>query len=87
VARRFGKWLPELEHAAAPVHLDLRAINEMQLKEAGVSNVWKSAECTFCAPERFFSFRREREQAGRMMSFIGLQKNIGRTSVGPPGKP
>jgi len=87
VARRFGKWMPELEHAAAPVQLDLRAINEVQLKEAGVTNVWKSAECTFCAPERFFSFRREREQAGRMMSFIGLQKNIGRTSMGPPGKP
>jgi YfiH family protein len=87
VARRFGKWLPELENAEGPFYLDLPAINEIQLREAGVRNVWKSGECTFCTPDRFFSFRREREQAGRMMSFIGLQKNIGRTSGGPPGKP
>jgi YfiH family protein len=87
VARRFGKWLPELENAEGPIYLDLRSINELQLREAGVFNVWKSGECTFCTPDRFFSFRREREHAGRMMSFIGLQKNIGRTSVGPPGKP
>lgn len=72
VARRFGKWLPELEKAAGPSWLDLRSINQMQLNGAGVHNVWISPECTFCSPERFFSFRREREQAGRMMSFIGF---------------
>jgi hypothetical protein len=54
-----------------PVHLDLRGINEMQLRAAGVSNIWVSGECTFCAANRFYSFRREREQAGRMLSFIG----------------
>jgi len=37
--------------------------------------VWKSGECTFCAPERFFSFRRERDEAGRMVSFIGRVKS------------
>jgi copper oxidase (laccase) domain-containing protein len=26
--------------------------------------------CTFCDPERFWSYRREGEQAGRMISFI-----------------
>lgn len=72
VARRFGKWIPELENARGHVHLDLPAINQIQLEEAGVSNIWKSGECTFCAAERFFSFRREREEAGRMISFIGF---------------
>ncbi len=72
VARRFGKWIPGLENAQRPVHLDLPAINRMQLEEAGVNNVWISGECTFCAAQRFFSFRREREQAGRMISFIGF---------------
>jgi len=90
VAARFGV------RVSQPVHLDLPAINEMQLRLAGVTNVWKSGACTFCAVNnggnpidlyRFHSYRREREQAGRMVSFIGWQKHVGRTSKGPPGKP
>jgi hypothetical protein len=83
VAQRFGI------RTSDPVHLDLPAINEMQLRAAGVSNIWKSGACTFCAIKdegyRFHSFRREREAAGRMLSFIGWQRHIGRTSQGPPG--
>lgn len=79
VVRQFGTWMPRMGNAGGPAHLDLRAINEMQLRAAGVDNIWMSGECTFCEASRFFSFRREREQAGRMLSFIGLQKNIGRT--------
>jgi hypothetical protein len=56
------------------VHLDLPAVNEKQLRDAGVADIWVSGECTFCANDRFYSFRREREQAGRMTSFIGWQK-------------
>ena len=73
VARRFATWQPELATVEAPVRLDLRAINEMQLAAAGVSNIWKSLECTFCVPGRFYSYRREREQAGRMVSFVGIR--------------
>ena len=65
VARHFGV------EAAGAVHLDLARINELQLRCAGVANVWKSSDCTFCAANRFYSYRREREQAGRMVSFIG----------------
>lgn len=65
VAHRFGI------ETHKPVHLDLRAINEMHLRHAGLSNIWKSELCTFCAASRFFSWRRERENAGRMLSFIG----------------
>jgi len=86
VARHFGV------RTAGQVHLDLPAINEMQLRDTGVSNIWKSGLCTFCATcttpddaHRFHSFRRERDAAGRMMSFIGRQKHVGRTSQGPPG--
>jgi YfiH family protein len=79
VARRFETWNSKLRQAQGPVHLDLRAINEAQLRAAGVANIWKSGECTFCLPGRFYSFRREREKAGRMLSFIGLQKHVGRT--------
>jgi len=71
VARQFGTWCPDLDTAAGPVHLDLPAINKIQLGEIGVPDVWIAGECTFCLPERYFSFRREKEQAGRMLSFIG----------------
>jgi polyphenol oxidase len=74
VAHRFGSWQPELGTAKGPVRLDLRAINELQLRAAGVRNIWKSAECTFCLQGRFYSYRREREQAGRMVSFVGIRK-------------
>ncbi len=67
VAGQFDQW-PGI---AGGTTLDLPAINEIQLREAGVRNIWKSGECTFCRPERFFSFRREKENAGRMHSFIG----------------
>jgi hypothetical protein len=80
VARRFETWNPKMGQAQGPVHLDLPAINEAQLRAASVADIWKSGECTFCLPARFFSFRREREQAGRMLSFIGLQKHVGRTA-------
>jgi len=84
VARQFETWLSETGQTAAskeaPAFLDLPGINETQLRRAGVSDIWKSGECTFCTGGKFFSFRREREQAGRMLSFIGWQKYIGRTS-------
>jgi len=67
VALRFGI------RVSVPVHLDLPTINEMQLRAAGVSDIWKSGECTFCSVDRFYSFRRERERAGRMLSFVGWQ--------------
>ncbi len=73
VARRFETWCPEMRHAEGPVRLDLRAVNEAQLRGAGITNIWTSSECTFCVPGRFYSFRREREQAGRMISFVGVR--------------
>jgi polyphenol oxidase len=66
VAARFGN------DGTAKAHIDLPSENEKQLRAAGVQNIWKSGECTFCAAQRFFSFRREHESAGRMISFIGI---------------
>lgn len=76
VARKFDSWRStgvdgEKSTLDLPaIKLDLPAINETQLLEAGVRQIWKSGECTYCNPERFFSFRREKEQAGRMLSFV-----------------
>jgi YfiH family protein len=67
VAQQFQKLTP-----VANGRLDLQAVNEVQLREAGVENICKSGICTFCEAKDYFSFRREREQAGRMVSFIGV---------------
>jgi YfiH family protein len=72
VALRFRAWNPELALTSQPIHIDLPAINEKQLRAAGLSDIWQAKECTFCATKKFFSFRREKEQAGRMLSFIGI---------------
>lgn len=69
VAREFGL------DTADRVHLDLRAINSRQLQAAGVplSNIAISEACTMCdASKVYHSFRRDREAAGRMMSWIRI---------------
>jgi YfiH family protein len=64
VARRFG-----LDHAG---NIDLAMENRRQLLAAGVreDRVEMLGLCTFCEPGKFFSWRRDREQAGRMISYI-----------------
>jgi YfiH family protein len=66
VAREFGIEAP------SKVHLDLRAINAGQLKAAGVVNISISNECTMCSPDRYHSFRRDAQSAGRLISWIRL---------------
>ena len=73
VARQFAPMCPELEHVSSKVRLDLPGLNARELRRQGVSDVWEAAECTFCMPDRYFSFRREKEAAGRMLSFAGTE--------------
>lgn len=55
-------------------HLDLLAQNRRQLEESGVTpaHIYSSQMCTMCRDGEFHSFRRDRETAGRLYSFIGL---------------
>lgn len=66
VARLFG-----LEGAG---RIDLGAANRRQLIEAGVEEprIDVLGGCTFCDVARFYSFRREKQRAGRMISYIGV---------------
>jgi YfiH family protein len=66
VARQFG-----FERRA---HLDLASENRKRLETAGVApeNIEALGVCTFCDAERFFSYRREKEKAGRMTSFVRI---------------
>jgi len=61
------------EHGKA--HLDLAAANRQQLVQAGVTDqrIYASNLCTMCRPEEFHSFRRDRDAAGRLYSFAGIQ--------------
>jgi polyphenol oxidase len=70
VARRFG--------FDARTHLDLASENRKQLEAAGVpsQNIEALGVCTFCDAERFFSYRREKESARRMTSFIRIRTEI-----------
>jgi len=67
VAQKFGR-----DQAG---RLDLAAENRSQLLDAGVTEarIDSVKGCTFCEPDRYFSYRREGERAGRMISFIRVR--------------
>ena len=78
VAQQFGK--------SDAGKLNLAVENRNQLIAAGVEpdRIEHIGGCTFCHPAQFFSWRRDHDSAGRMVSFIrilapGLQ-------TGPPQK-
>jgi polyphenol oxidase len=64
VARRFG--------LAQAGRVDLAAENVRQLTHYGIAaeRIGVAGLCTFCNPAQFYSWRRERERAGRMISYI-----------------
>jgi len=64
VARQFG-----LNEAGK---LDLAVENRNQLIAAGLQpeKIEQVGGCTFCQPKQFFSWRRDHDPAGRMISFI-----------------
>ena len=66
VARQFG-----LREAG---NLDLAVENRNQLIAAGLqtNRIEQVGGCTFCHPAQFFSWRRDHDRAGRMVSFIRI---------------
>jgi YfiH family protein len=61
--------------ASERAHIDLAGANRRQLLAAGLDpdHISTAGLCTFCHPGEFHSFRRDREAAGRMYSFIGVK--------------
>ena len=74
VAREFARWDRRLECTTKKESVDLAAANVYQLAECGVlaRNIVHGSLCTVDRPDLFFSFRKERERAGRMVSWIAL---------------
>lgn len=54
--------------------LDLSSINMQQALSEGIKkeNIWQSDECTFCNPEKFYSYRYAGMNSGRQGGFIML---------------
>jgi polyphenol oxidase len=55
------------------MYLDLRDLNTAILHRAGIpeSQIFRIGPCTSCAEDELFSYRREKKQTGRQISFIG----------------
>ena len=53
--------------------VDLRRLNRGILEKAGIAPaaIFEIGPCTSCAADEFFSYRRERAETGRQLSFIG----------------
>lgn len=50
--------------------LDLARAVRRQLEDAGIENITAHEGCTKCGGERFASYRRDRENAGRMIALV-----------------
>jgi len=57
------------------IFMDIALVNQQQLINCGVKekNIFDPKICTFCDNENFFSFRKEADRAGRMISVIMLR--------------
>ena len=55
-------------------HLDVRAANERQLREAGIAEdrIHRVDDCTRCRADLYHSYRRDGKNAGRMINFVGF---------------
>jgi len=54
--------------------IDISYANKIQALSVGVpeENIWQSDECTFCNPQKFYSYRYTKDSAGRQGGFIGM---------------
>ena len=76
VSRDFQGALPdEILIKEGRYYLDLIEANRRQARDAGVLvlKMYDCGICTFCSKENFFSFRREGEKSGRMISLMMLR--------------
>lgn len=76
VKEEFKKFFPDdIVEKNGHYYLDLAGVNKKQLLHAGVkkANIFDANICTSCRNKEFFSYRREGNSCGRMMSVIMLK--------------
>ncbi len=61
-------------HKQGRLYLDLPQANKTQALSIGIKpqNTWLSDECTFCNPDKFYSYRYSKGSTGRQGGFIGM---------------
>lgn len=59
--------------ADAHFHVDLKLLNEIWLRRAGVKDIDVCSECTACLPDRYWSHRRLGNRRGSMAAVILLK--------------
>jgi copper oxidase (laccase) domain-containing protein len=74
VVEQFRQYDSTLGNFAAATYLDLAESNRRQLEVCGVAldRIYVAGICTMCNGE-FHSYRRDKEQAGRMFSVVGIR--------------
>lgn len=75
VAVHFQAFFPERSDLAGRAKVDLPETITRQLRRNGVtlSQISSSGLCTYCNPDLFESYRRDRDQAGRMIAAVGIR--------------
>lgn len=70
-----GKQAPWTKTKDSHYLLDLKEMNRLLLLAKGIKaeNMSVSKHCTYTEKETFFSYRRDKGQTGRMMTFIGIK--------------
>lgn len=65
----------DLTQTSGRTYLDLSQVNKKQLIDSGVKKdkIFDSGLCTSCENKDFFSYRREKDASGRMISVIMLK--------------
>ncbi len=75
VARQFAPWHPSFAGTETKEHVDLAGTLALQLLDVGLApeHLAGADLCTVCGGDDFYSYRRERDEAGRMISWIGIR--------------
>jgi len=76
VREPFKDYFPrDISERSGRLYLDLAGVNKRQVLEAGVEegSISDCVACTSCQNNKLFSFRREGESCGRMMSVAMLR--------------
>lgn len=79
MAVRFSKrWSESVNRRSGAFYMDLRFPAKQQLTGAGVlnKNIHISPHCTVCGSEIFPSYRRDGDNAGRMVTFAGFISSV-----------
>lgn len=77
VAKEFMHLFPERFDLHEKTTVDLGEACFRQLTELGVprANIFDCGQCSFQDKDRYHSYRRDREQSGRMVSYVGIRQS------------